>query len=78
MSWDNPPATIMVTALGSEETAVDAMQAGAGNYVVKDVHSHYLAPHSNRNSRCRSQAEDGKRQKSGGKEIEAVKRLVKG
>lgn len=43
MSWDNPPATIMVTALGSEETAVDAMQAGAGNYVVKDVHSHYLA-----------------------------------
>ncbi|MBF8276423.1 MAG: response regulator receiver modulated diguanylate cyclase with sensor [Candidatus Brocadiaceae bacterium] len=43
MSWNNPPATIMVTALGSEETAVDAMQAGAGNYVVKDVHSHYLA-----------------------------------
>lgn len=43
MSWDNPPATIMVTALGNEETAVEAMRAGASNYLVKDVHSHYLA-----------------------------------
>lgn len=43
MSWDNPPATIMVTALGSEETAVEAIRAGASNYLVKDVHSHYLA-----------------------------------
>lgn len=42
MTWDNPPPTIMVTALGSEETAVEAMRAGVCNYVVKDVHSHYL------------------------------------
>ncbi len=42
MALGNPPATIMVTALGSEETAVEAMRAGACNYMVKDVQSHYL------------------------------------
>lgn len=41
MASENPPATILITALGSEDTAVEAMRAGASSYVVKDVQSHY-------------------------------------
>ncbi len=41
-SWQNPPPIIMVTASGCEEVAVEAMQAGASDYLVKDVDSHYL------------------------------------
>lgn len=36
------PPTIMVTGTGDEETAVQAMKLGAGDYIVKDVDGGYL------------------------------------
>ena len=36
------PPTIMVTGSGNEQTAVEAMKLGAGDYVVKDVDLGYL------------------------------------
>ncbi len=39
---EGSPPTIMLTAEGSEETAVEALHAGASDYLVKDVGSHYL------------------------------------
>jgi signal transduction histidine kinase/DNA-binding response OmpR family regulator len=36
------PPTIMVTGTGDEETAVQAMKLGAGDYIVKDVEGGYL------------------------------------
>ncbi len=36
-----PPA-VMVTGAGDENIAVEAMKLGCGDYVVKDVHNHYL------------------------------------
>jgi signal transduction histidine kinase/DNA-binding response OmpR family regulator len=36
------PPTIMVTGGGDEETAVEAMKLGAGDYIVKDVDGGYL------------------------------------
>lgn len=38
----SPPPTIMVTAHGDEALAVEAMQLGAGDYVVKDAHGRYF------------------------------------
>ena len=37
LSLSNPPVCIMMTAYGSIETAVQAMQAGAYHYVTKPV-----------------------------------------
>jgi signal transduction histidine kinase/DNA-binding response OmpR family regulator len=36
------PPTIMVTGTGDEQTAVEAMKLGAGDYIVKDVDGGYL------------------------------------
>lgn len=36
------PPTIMVTGTGDEQTAVEAMKLGAGDYVVKDIEGGYL------------------------------------
>jgi len=36
------PPTIMLTGSGSEETAVEAMKLGAGDYIVKDMAGGYL------------------------------------
>lgn len=41
-SNDFPPATIMVTGTGDEHIAVEAMRAGADDYVTKDVSGQYL------------------------------------
>ncbi len=39
---DNPPPMIMITGMGSEEIAVEAMKMRAADYVVKDSDGHYL------------------------------------
>ncbi|MEN6489963.1 MAG: response regulator [Smithella sp.] len=39
---ENPPPMIMITGMGSEEIAVEAMKMGAADYVVKDSDGHYL------------------------------------
>lgn len=39
---DFPPATIMITGTGDEQTAVAAMKVGANDYIVKDVGNVYL------------------------------------
>ncbi len=39
---ENHPPMIMITGMGSEEIAVEAMKMGAADYVVKDSDGHYL------------------------------------
>jgi signal transduction histidine kinase/DNA-binding response OmpR family regulator len=41
-SQETLPPMIMVTGTGDEETAVEAMKLGAGDYIVKDVDGGYL------------------------------------
>ena len=38
----NPPSTIMITGMGSENLAVEAIKFGASDYIVKDIDGGYL------------------------------------
>ena len=39
---DDPPAIVMITGAGDEATAVEALKAGAQDYIAKDVDSRYI------------------------------------